>query len=60
MDDDEYGAVDGMSRSLWVVEKTEVLWEKLPQCHFVHNKSNMTWPELELVPPWWEVVWTWM
>jgi hypothetical protein len=27
--------------------ETEVLGENLPQRHFVHQKSNMTWPSLE-------------
>jgi hypothetical protein len=36
-DDDEGGAVGGMS-----VKETEVLGEKLTQCHFVHHKSHMT------------------
>jgi hypothetical protein len=26
----------------WLAGETEVLGEKLPQCHFVHQKSNMT------------------
>jgi hypothetical protein len=37
MDDDEYGAIGGMSGN-----GTEVLEINLPQCRFVHLKFHMT------------------
>jgi hypothetical protein len=27
--------------------ETEVIGEKLSQCHFFHHKSHMTWPGIE-------------
>jgi hypothetical protein len=31
--------------------ETEVLGEKLPNCYFVHYKSQKIWPEIELGSP---------
>jgi hypothetical protein len=32
--------------------ETEVLGESLPQCHFAHRKSHMTWRGIEPGQPW--------
>jgi hypothetical protein len=34
----------------WLAGETEVLGENLPQCRFIHNKSHMTYPDLNPVP----------
>jgi hypothetical protein len=28
--------------------------KNLSQYHFVHHKSNVDWPGIELGPPWWD------
>jgi ADP-ribose pyrophosphatase YjhB (NUDIX family) len=37
-----------------LAEETQVLGDNLPQCHFVHNESHMTYRGLEPKPPRWE------
>jgi hypothetical protein len=34
--------------------ETEVLGENLPHYHFLHNKSRVTWPGIEMEPQRWE------
>jgi hypothetical protein len=34
-----------------LTEETEVIGENLPQCHYIHHKSYITWPGLEAGPP---------
>jgi hypothetical protein len=38
----------------WLEGETEVLGGNLPQCNFVHYKSQMNWPGLEPGLPRWE------
>jgi hypothetical protein len=29
----------------WLAGEAEIPGENLPQCHFIHHKSHMTWPD---------------
>jgi hypothetical protein len=37
-----------------MAEETEALGDNLPQLHFVHHKTYVSWPGLEPGPPLWE------
>jgi hypothetical protein len=37
-----------------LIGETEALGENLPQRHFVHHESHMTWPGFEPGPERWE------
>jgi hypothetical protein len=36
--------------------EAEALEESLPHCQILRYKSHITWPWIELEPPWWEAV----
>jgi hypothetical protein len=52
--DDRWWCLWSSRWNIWSSGKTQVLGEDLSQCRSVHQRSHMTWPELETWMPRWE------